>query len=238
MSSRSAIAFIVLAISFLLVANATAQPLPEGPYPPGPDYLGPDYPGPDYLGPDYPGPDYPGPDYPFDPDYPLGPDYSHRGPGHSTGHQSSEGDHPASGPSSSEPLSAPSASSTEALSFGEGQSLSQQEVASTGGAGASANYLMAVSGLQIWARYNGVWTTGPAAVYYWRSTSTLCYNDQSQNVWSWERYPNGQQSWRNWGYRMPGYFHGRFIGDARGWHQLAMWGRASGWSNVVWIYVW
>jgi hypothetical protein len=99
-------------------------------------------------------------------------------------------------------------------------------------------YYMAVSGLQIWTRYSGMWTTDPAAVYFWRSTSMLSYGDQSQTVWSWERYPNGQQRWRNWGYRMPGYFHGRFTGDARGWHELAMWGSRSGWSNVVWIYVW
>ena len=145
-----------------------------------------------------------------------------------------------------QPLSAPSGSNTEALNYAQGQSLSQQEVSSSGmmasGSGtATADRSMAfmmVTGLQIWTRYNGMWTTDPASVFFWRSTSILSNNDQAQTVWSWEGYPNGQQVWQNMGYRMPGYFHGRFTGDSRGWHKLAMWGSRSGWSNVVWIYVW
>jgi len=96
---------------------------------------------------------------------------------------------------------------------------------------------MMVSGLQIQTWYNGMWTTGPASVFFWRSTSILSNNDQAQTIWFWEGYPSGQQVWKNMGYRMPGYFHGRFTGDSRGWHKLAIWGSRSGWSNVVWIYV-
>jgi hypothetical protein len=110
------------------------------------------------------------------------------------------------------------------------------------GSGTASAYrsmdFMATSGLQIWVRYNGMWTTSPASVFLWRSTSILSYNDQSQRIWSWEGYPRGRQVWRDLGYRMPGYFHGRFTGDERGWHRLAMWGSRSGWSNVLWIYVW
>jgi hypothetical protein len=131
-------------------------------------------------------------------------------------------------------MSTPSGSNTEALNYAEGQVLSQQEVSS----GGTMAYYMATTGLQVWTRYNGVWTTDSASIFYYRSTSLLSYNDQSQRVWSWERYPNGQVVWHNLGYRMPGYFHGRFIGDAHGWHELAMWGSRAGWSNVVWIYVW
>lgn len=215
----------VLGICIFLTVTASSQPVPDGQYPSGPDYLGPSYP-PDMSnqGPNYPG--YQGPQN--GPGTPLPAD--------------GEGGHPATGPDSLQPLSAPSGSSTEALSYAEGQPLSQQDVALSGGlsggSGSGDMAFMLVAGLQVWTRYNGMWTTDPAAVFFWRSTSLLSYNDQAQTVWSWERYPNGQQSWRNLGYRMPGYFHGRFIGDARGWHELAMWGSRSGWSNVVWIYVW
>jgi hypothetical protein len=96
----------------------------------------------------------------------------------------------------------------------------------------------ATSGMQLWVRYNGAWSTGPAAVYYNGRTNMLTDNDQYQRIWSWEEYPDGSARWRDWGYRMPGYFSGWFIGDVRGWHYLAMWGSNSGWSNVVPIYVW
>ena len=243
MKTKSKIVAVAFAAFILLVTAAIAQPVPQGPY--GPGDQGPNYPSiPDYPGPNYPStPDYPGPYYPNVPDYP-GPQ---PGPEPTPGLEPVDGSHPSDGPSASQPLSAPSGSNTEALNYAEGQSLSQQEVSSSGlmasgsGMGSSGSGTMAymmVSGLQVWTWYNGIWTTNPAAVYFWRSTSLLTYNDQSQTVWSWERYPNGQQGWRNLGYRMPGYIHGRFIGDARGWHELAMWGSRSGWSNVAWIYVW
>jgi len=130
------------------------------------------------------------------------------------------------------------------LNYAEGESLSLQDVSSSGmmasGSGSSFSAyrsmdFMMVSGLQVWTRYNGMWTTGPASVFFWRSTSILSYNDQAQTVWSREGNPRRPPVWRNLGYRMPGYFHGRFTGDERCWHRLAMWGSRSGWSNVVWI---
>ena len=246
MNAKLVMTSVVFAVFIFLSATALAQPDPYDQYPSGPDYPGPDYPSdPNYPGPDYPlDPNYPGPDYPNYPTDPYNPG-PQQGPVTVPGSSGGDGGHPSDGPSSSQPLSTPSGSNTEALSYSEGQALSQQEVASSGmmasGSGmASADRSMAfmmVTGLQIWTRYNGMWTTDPASVFFWRSTSILSNNDQAQTVWSWERYPNGQQIWRNLGYRMPGYFHGRFIGDARGWHQLAMWSSRSGWSNVVWIYV-
>jgi len=221
----------LIAVSIFLTAGAIAQPLP-GPYTP--------YPGPDTPpGPDFPsGPSFPGMDYPGGPQFPG----TQPGPGPSSGQGGSDGGHPASGPQSYQPTSTPSASTTQALDFGQGETLSQQEVFASGGMESTGDgqmraYAM-ISGLQQWVYYNGAWTTNSAGVYFYGSTSMLTYNDQGQTLWSWEKYPNGQQYWQNWGYRMPGYVHSRFIGDARGWHQLAMWGTQSGWSNVIWIYVW
>lgn len=246
MNAKLVITSVVFAVFILLTATTLAQPLPYDQYPSGPDYPGPDYPSdPNYPGPDYPDdPNYPGPDYPDDPTDPYN-TWPQQGPGTVPGSNGGNEGHPSEGPSSQQPLSAPSGSNTEALNYAEGESLSLQEVSSSGmmasGSGAaSADRSMAfmmVSGLQVWTRYNGVWTTNPASVFFWRSTSILSYNDQAQTVWSWEGYPRGRQIWRNLGYRMPGYFHGRFTGDERGWHRLAMWGSRSGWSNVVWIYV-
>jgi len=230
MNAKLVMTSVVFAVFIFLTATTIAQPVPYNQYPSWPDWPS----DPNNQGPDYP-------NYPTDP-YNPGPQ---QGPVTVPGSGGNEG-HPSEGPSSSEPLSAPSGSNTEALNYAEGQSLSQQEVSSSGmmasGSGAAtadrSMAFMMVSGLQIWTRYNGMWTTDPASVFFWRSTSILSYNDQAQTVWFWEGYPRGRQVWRNLGYRMPGYFHGRFTGDERGWHRLAMWGSRSGWSNVVWIYVW
>jgi hypothetical protein len=246
MNAKLVMTSVVFAVFIFLSATALAQPVPYDQYPSGPDYPGPDYPSdPNYPGPDYPlDPNYPGSDYPNYPTDPYNPG-PQQGPETVPGSSGGDGGHPSDGPSSSQPLSTPSGSNTEALSYSEGQALSQQEVASSGmmvsgsgtTSGSRAMAYMMVTGLQIWTRYNGMWTTDPASVFFWRSTSILSNNDQAQTVWSWERYPNGKQIWLNLGYRMPGYFHSRFIGDTRGWHQLAIWGSRSGWSNVVWIYV-
>ncbi len=263
MNAKLVMTSMVLAVFIFLTATTFAQVGPYEQYPSGPDYLGPGYPlDPNYQEPGYPSdPNYQEPGYPSDPNYPQPgyPSYPsdpynpvpQQGPATVPGSSSGDGGHPSDGPSSMQPLSAPSGSSTEALNYAEGQSLSLQEVSSSGmmasasgtasGSGmATADRAMAfmmVSGLQIQTWYNGMWTTGPASVFFWRSTSILSNNDQAQTVWSWEGYPSGQQVWKNMGYRMPGYFHGRFTGDSRGWHKLAMWGSRSGWSNVVWIYV-
>jgi hypothetical protein len=142
--------------------------------------------------------------------------------------------HPATGPIGSPPSLAPSDSTTGALGYAQGQELTARDIQATGGAFMAHAML---SNLQLWVWYNGAWTTGPAAVRYWRSSSTVTHTDRSQYIWSWELYPNGRQVWKGWGYRWAGYIHGFFTGDMRGWHQLAMWGSSSGWSNSVWIYV-
>lgn len=231
MNAKLVTTSVVLAVFILLTATSLSQPLPYDQYPYGPDWP---------SDPNYPDSGYP--NYPTDP-YDPG---SQQGPVTNPSSSGGNEGHPSEGPSSSEPLSAPSGSNTDALNYAEGESLSLQEVSSsgmmaggstTGSADRSMAFMM-TSGLQIWTRYNGMWTTSPASVFLWRSTSILSYNDQAQRVWSWEGYPRGRQVWRDLGYRMPGYFHGRFTGDEQGWHRLAMWGSRSGWSNVLWIYVW
>jgi hypothetical protein len=163
--------------------------------------------------------------------------------------QGASGNHPSSGPSlTQQPQYTPSASTGQVASnLGEGQTVSDQQVMMLGGepTGAKAtpgggNKLMAyyVGGIQQWALYNGQWTNGPTAVNYYGRMNILVDNDQGQYIWSWEQYPNGQEYWKSWGYWSPGYHNTWFLGDAPGWHAIAIWGSQSGWSNVLWIYVW
>jgi len=145
----------------------------------------------------------------------------------------SQDEHPVTGPIGSPPSSEPD-SSTEALSYTDGQELTQQDMQNIGGA------MLAYAlkpGLRLWVRCDGRWTLRPTAACYLESTSTLTYNDQPQYIWSWEMYPKGRQVWKQWGYKNAGFIHCRFTGAMRGWHQLAMWGSKSGWSNSVWISV-
>jgi hypothetical protein len=156
--------------------------------------------------------------------------------------------HPSSGPSVGElPLSTPSASTgMVAENLGQGQAVSSQQLAQLGGApggsqtttGGQAKAYLVLTGLQQWAYYNGQWTTYPSAVGYYGRMNIIVNNDQNQYLWSWERYPNGYVDWNSWGYLYPGYYNRIFLGDASGWHQIAVWGSQSGWSNVLWIYVW
>ena len=153
------------------------------------------------------------------------------------------------------PRTLPQASSGNmATNLVQGQKLSLQEVANIGGtvsSGASSSgdnsgdsgvkrLMLVGSGPQIqyWALYNGQWTKGPSAIYYNQQINTIYYNDQGQYLWSYEKYPNGYVDWQYLGYMYQGYYNMWFFGDARGYHQTAIWGSNSGWSNVLWIYVW
>jgi len=93
-------------------------------------------------------------------------------------------------------------------------------------------------GLQHWIYYCGRWSYGPAAMRYGQQTNTITRNDQYQHVWYYDRYPSGYQQWRYGGYWYPGPHFGNFWADWRGWHQIAVWGSRSGWSNPIWVYVW
>jgi len=104
--------------------------------------------------------------------------------------------------------------------------------------GTQAYYGGYYGGIQQWIYYSGRWSYGPAAMWFGQRTNTIIRTDQSQWIWSYERYPNGYEQWQYWGYWYPGYHHAWFGADARGWHQIAIWGSRSGWSNPIWIYVW
>jgi hypothetical protein len=70
-----------------------------------------------------------------------------------------------------------------------------------------------VTGLEQWALYNGQWTKNPSAVNYYGRMNLLVNNDQSQYLWSYERYPNGYEDWHDWGYLYSG-FTTNILGDA------------------------
>jgi len=167
-------------------------------------------------------------------------------------------------PDSYQPVSTPSASTGSPISYlDDGASLSEREVSSLPGGssllapggsaaplasggtdafqsyyGGTQAYRRYYGGLQQWIYYCGRWTYGPAALYYGQRTNTIIRNDQYQMIWSYERYPNGYEAWQYWGYWYPGYHHAWFGADAKGWHQIAVWGGRSGWSNPIWVYVW
>jgi hypothetical protein len=231
------IALTIAIIAASLAICVTAQP-PGYSTPPSPD-------GSQYSS--YP-PGYSGQDSEQYPPYPPGQGNYPSGQGNQAGqgsqnNQGASADHPTTGPQSQQPDYTPSASTGKvAENYGQGQSLTSEQVTQLGGettgtkaGGQYQAYL--VMGLEQWALYNGQWTKEPAAVYYNGKMNLLVYNDREQYLWSYEKYPNGYVDWRNWGYLYSGYYNRIFLGDAPGWHQIAVWGDQSGWSNVLWIYV-
>ena len=234
---------LILAMILSTIVVSLAQPLPNnGQYPSGQN--------------NYPyGSGYGSNNVPYPPGQDQGNVPYSDGQASSNSGQVSQGGHPQSGPSSEQPQNTPQASSGNmATNLVQGQKLSLQEVANIGGtvsSGASSSgdnsgdsgvkrLMLVGSGPQIqyWALYNGQWTKGPSAIYYNQQINTIYYNDQGQYLWSYEKYPNGYVDWQYLGYMYQGYYNMWFFGDARGYHQTAIWGSNSGWSNVLWIYVW
>lgn len=249
---------LVLILAMLISATAASAASPNSlPYPgSGPSSLS-GLPFPSGSG--YPPSSGPNQLYPSDSGYPPlpNPDNLPYNSGSGFGDRDQTGgSHPATGPSSSQPLSAPSASTGNVeTSFQEGQVISSEQVNELGGpveaSSSSVTKMVSYSyyggggsqqyysgGIQHWALYNGYWTNGPTAVNYYGRMNTLVDNDQGQYIWSYEKYPGGYVDWNSWGYWTPGYHNTYFFGDKRGWHQVAIWGSSSGWSNVLWIYVW
>ncbi|HWQ20548.1 MAG TPA: hypothetical protein VN455_12270, partial [Methanotrichaceae archaeon] len=138
---------------------------------------------------EYPTGDYPAPDSPFPGSIPSADDHN------LSPYGDSSADHPSSGPSISQPVSAPQADVVQPLTYlSEGKSLSQQEVSAAGGLQAVSGLMteggssvgisyagsyagsnsmetksmaltfVPASGPQLWARYHGAWTSGPASV--------------------------------------------------------------------------
>jgi hypothetical protein len=96
------------------------------------------------------------------------------------------------------------------------------------------------TGLKNWAFYKGAWSYGPAAMYLNGRMSILAYIDRSQNIYGYEKYYlSGREAFSYGGYSYGGiYVHSIFTADEPGWHALALYGDLSGWSSVIWIYVW
>jgi len=200
-----------------------------------------------------------GPSYPPGGQPPVGPGSSEGFPGTVPGSQSGN-EHPATGPDAMQPNEAPPASTGKVVTtLHNKQALNSQEImanfgsepqsnSATGATGseqraygvypASASWMVIPTGIQYWAFYNGMWTQGPSAVFFNQNMNLLLSNDQAQNIWAYELYPNNWPNWSYWGYRWAGNYNAWFIGDMRGWHLCAIWGDRSGWSNVLWIYVW
>lgn len=204
-------------------------------------------------------------DWPYQVDEPYAAPEPTPGPGTPSETYRSDGAPTSSRPGGSQPSSAPSASTGSPISsFGDGELLSESEVRglpggssllAPGGAaapiasgerdalysyyGGSYAYRSYYGGLQHWIYYCGRWSYGPAAMWYGQQTNTIIRNDQYQRIWSYERYPNGNEEWQYWGYWYPGYHHAWFGAyPYKGWHQIAVWGSRSGWSNPIWVYVW
>ena len=151
-----------------------------------------------------------------------------------------QSDNGADFPISAQPAYVPSESSgdTTEANLPEGE-VTYQQIQS---ADPSVARLAMVTNFQQWVLYNRAWSVGPAAVNYYRQISAILWNDQNQYIASYEKYPDGTIRRHDLGYHSANtYVHGRFLGDAPGWHQLAMKGSMKGsrslWSNIIWIYV-
>jgi len=135
----------------------------------------------------------------------------------------------------SQPSYTPSASSGEVeLDLSEGEPLTYSRASSIGGGSALAT----MPGLQALILYNGAWSMDASAFLLGQRTNLLVNNDQPQWLWSYERFPDGRGEWTTIGYMYPVYFSGWYDTVEPGWHQLAVFGEMTGWSNVLWIYVW
>lgn len=95
-----------------------------------------------------------------------------------------------------------------------------------------------IRGLHLYILYKGAWVDTQAGIYQGQWTRLLLWNDRPQNLWLYEGYPDGSYRWYSLGYRWTGYYNAWFYADVVGWHVLAAWGDKSGWSNVVFIYIW
>lgn len=235
---------ILLIAMFAIVIIASSAVCIAAPPPPDGSYSNPPVPGGSQY-PSYP-PGYPNSGnqpYPPTPPGQQGQNYQNN----TNNNQQNYVNHPSYGPTAGQqPQYTPSASTGQvAENFAQGQPLTSNQLSQLGGApqsskattGGQAKAYLLISGLEMWAYYNGQWTKDPTAVYFNGRMNLVVNNDQGQYLWSYDRYPSGYEDWHYWGYLNPGYYNILFAGDMSGWHQIATWGSQSGWSNVLWIYV-
>jgi hypothetical protein len=135
-----------------------------------------------------------------------------------------------------------------ATNLGQGEPISETQMMSAGSIEGESGGLLGATGtgavgatgfgsINYWVLYNGAWSRGPAAIYHGQRTNCVVSNGQSQNIWSYEKYPGGYEVWKYWGYWHSGNYNTWFSGDANGWHLIAIYGDISGWSNPIWISV-
>ncbi|HII07733.1 MAG TPA: hypothetical protein HA349_10590 [Methanotrichaceae archaeon] len=157
-----------------------------------------------------------------------------------------------SAPTTSRPSAGSAPSTTFAAStgatasdFGQGEPITETQMMSAGSLDGGSSGLLGATGvggtgfsnINYWVLYNGAWSRGPAAIFHGQRTNCVVSNGQSQNIWSYEKYPGGYEVWKYWGYWHSGNYNTWFSGDANGWHLIAIYGDASGWSNPIWISV-
>lgn len=178
-----------------------------------------------------------------------------------TGYSSSANEHPTMVPDASQPTTAPLASTENLMSYsGKGRAFPIQDPSATFSLVPlnidsktyesqvtqhnehrdATSFAMPTRQMcpEYWAFYNGAWTQGPSAIFLNKQMNIIVNNDQNQNIWAYELYPNGLSKWYNFGYRYTGLLNGMFLGDMSGWHLNAVYGSQSGWSNELWVYVW
>lgn len=137
---------------------------------------------------------------------------------------------PDSGEIPAEPSEASKGSTTRYFFHGQNPSLDElQEIGGAIAPNAEIQYMIL---------YNNQWIQNPAAFWYKDQPNSLLYVNQPQYITYYEKYPDGHVDLNDWGYMSKGYHTAWFSADERGWHRLATWGSESGWSNVVWAYVW
>lgn len=138
-------------------------------------------------------------------------------------------DEPSFGAVPSEPPAASIGITKPYLYHGEAPSL--EELQSLGGE------LQKEGDIRYYALYNNKWCVDPIAFWMEDQTNSLSYIDVPQYITYFEKYPDGEVVTKDWGYMQEGFHPAWFSADEKGWHRVAIWGSISGWSNVVWIYV-
>ena len=138
-------------------------------------------------------------------------------------------DEPSFGAVPSEPPAASIGITKPYLYHGESPSL--EELQSLGGE------LQKEGDIKYYALYNNKWSVDPIAFWMEDQTNSLSYIDVPQYITYFEKYPDGEVVTKDWGYMQEGFHPAWFSGDEKGWHRVAICGSLSGWSNVVWIYV-
>ena len=92
--------------------------------------------------------------------------------------------------------------------------------------------------IHLYAYYFDRWVDVQAGYYDNSWVKLLIHCGRPQWVWLYEQYPNGTVTYRPLGYVTSGYYFYWTQVQGVGWHLMALWGSADGWSNLLYVYVW